>query len=73
MIKNSILKIADDNLVEKLLFGNFKFSLDLEINSHIVKALVNESFFWAKESFSTIGLLLWIFVIYIYLFKTTKR
>ena len=39
MIKQSILNINDDDLIEILLFGNCKFSL--ERNSFIIKASIN--------------------------------
>ena len=39
MIENSILSITDDDIVETLLFGDFKFSL--EIKSSLIKALIN--------------------------------
>ena len=39
MIDESILNVNDDDLIETLLFGNRKFSL--EGNSSIIKALIN--------------------------------
>ena len=39
MIDESILNVNDDDLIEILLFGNWKFSL--EGNSSIIKASIN--------------------------------
>ena len=39
MIGESILNVNDDDLIEILLFGNCKFSL--ETNSSIIKASIN--------------------------------
>ena len=58
MIKQSILNVNDDDLIEILLFGNYKFSL--ERNLSIIKALINciknskrfdKSFFEQKLNF----------------------
>ena len=39
MIHESILNVNDDDLIETLLFGNWKFSL--EVNLYITKASLN--------------------------------
>ena len=60
MIGNSILNITDDDLVEILLSGNCKFSL--EINSSMIKASIiyiesserlDKSFFELRKTFTT--------------------
>ena len=60
MIGNSILNITDDDLVEILLYGNCKFSL--EINSSMIKASIiciesserlDKSFFELRKTFTT--------------------
>ena len=58
MIDESILNVNDDDLIEILLFGNCKFSL--ERNSSIIKASINyiknskrfdKSLFWTRTKF----------------------